>query len=433
MTKMKLTQKVVDSLDPISDGVLWDDDTPGLGLRTQRGKRSWVVRYRVAGVQRQKSLPGGLKLAKARQRADAIRAAAVEGIDRVAEGRAKAEADRREERAEAEAERREAELAKARSLGAIAEKYLKDAERRLRPASFKAAKLYLNGPKHWGQLHSRPADELTRRDILGVLEEWSGRVTAAQMLFHLSGCLSWGVERSLFDRNCAAGIKAPVEKVARERVLSDAEIRQLWKATGRGTAEEVEAQYFSVLRLLLLTGQRRGEVGGMTRPEIDLERGLWSLTGARTKNGLPHEVPLSSQAKAIILPALEQEGSMSSRQRRRAETSEDADAPTHVFGTNGFRSWGRYKDKLDLALKIPEWTVHDLRRTVVTGMAEIGIAPHIVEAIVNHVSGHKGGVAGVYNRAKYSKEKRVALQRWADHVERLVSDALASNVVSMAR
>lgn len=401
---MKLTQKVVDAISADSDGVTWDDETSGLGLRVQSRKKSWIVRYRVAGAQRQKSLPGGLSLKKARSRASEIRADAVRGVDTIAEGRAKAEADRRA-----------AEAAKARALGKLIEKYLADAEGRLRPASYKVAKLYLNGEKHWRPLHDRPADALDRRDIMEVLERWAGRVTAAQTLYHLSACLSWGVEHHLIERNCAAGIKPPVKKEARERVLSDAEIRQLWAATDGDTEDQLEANYHRVLRLLLLTGQRRGEMGDISRDELDLERGIWSMPGARTKNGLPHEVPLSRQVNDILTaPELPEEG--------------------RLFGKNGFKSWARFKTKLDAKLAIPEWTPHDLRRTAVTHMAEIGIAPHIIEAIVNHVSGHKGGVAGVYNKAKYSQEKRAALQRWADHVEALAVGAKAdATVVPMRR
>jgi integrase len=393
---MKLTQKAVDGIGLDPDRVLWDDDTPGLGLRVQSRKKSWIVRYRVAGVQRQKSLPGSLTLAKARQLAGAVRAAAVEGVDRIAEGRAAAETARRE-----------AEAARSRSLGAIVEKFLADAERRLRPASYKVAKLYLDGEKHWRELHDRPADGLSRREIMVVLERWDGRVTAAQMLAHLSACLSWGVERELIERNCATGIKAPVEKVARERVLTDAEMRQLWAATAGDDA------YSKILRLLLLTGQRRGEVGGMRRAELDFERETWNLSGDRAKNKLPHVVPLPRQALELLqAPGL---------------------GGDYLFGKSGFGDWWRAKSRFDKVLGLPAWTVHDLRRTAITSMCEIGIAPHIVEAIVNHVSGHKGGVAGVYNKAKYSQEKRTSLQRWADHVERVVSGQPAANVVSMAR
>ena len=237
-----------------------------------------------------------------------------------------------------------------------------------------------------------------------VLERWDGRVTAAQMLSHLSACLSWGVERELIERNCAAGIKPPVEKTARERVLLDDELRAVWNAAG-------DNAFGRIIKVLILTGQRRGEVGGMRRAELDFDRDTWGLPGARTKNKLAHAVPLARQVREIL-------------------ERQDGDP---LFGKLGFTDWSRAKVDLDARLNLPPWTVHDLRRTAVTGMAEIGIAPHIVEAVVNHVSGHKGGVAGVYNKAKYSTEKRAALQRWADYVERLVSGQSVANVVAMAR
>src|SRR5215203_6660620 len=113
----------------------------------------------------------------------------------------------------------------------------------------------------------------------------------------------------------------------------------------------------------------------------------------------------------------------------------DAEGRTYVFGhrDRGFVAWDRCKAKLDIALQLPRWTLHDLRRTCVTGMAEIGIAPHVIEAVVNHVSGHKGGVAGIYNRATYAAEKRAALERWADHLERVVTGEAAANVVAFGR
>jgi integrase len=391
---VKLTQKAVDGIGLAEDRVVWDEDAPGLGLRVQSGKRTWIVRYRVGGVSRQKSLDGFLKLARARAEAAEIRTSAKRGADVIAEGRTKAAA-----------ERRQGEAAKARSLGTIVEKYLADAERRLRPASYKVAKLYLTGARYWQQLHHRPADDLGRREIQAVLEPWNGKITAAQMLAHLSACLTWGVDQVLLERNCATGIKPPVQKVARERVLSDGELRQIWAATAGDDA------YFKILRLLLLTGQRRGEVGGMRRAEFDFDRDLWSMGSSRTKNKLPHDVPLSRQVKAILEL---QEGDP-------------------LFGKGGFTDWYRSKVELDAQLNLPSWTVHDLRRTVVTGMAEIGVALHIVEAAVNHISGHKGGVAGVYNRAKYSTEKRAALQRWADHVELIVAGEPAANVVLFGR
>ena len=209
-----MTQKLVDGVALDSDAVIWDHDAPGLGLRVQAGKRSWVVRYRVAGVSRQKSLPGNLPLKRARARAAEIRTGAAGGVDVVEAGRATAETARRQ-----------AEVAKARSLGAIVELYLADAEKHLRLASLRVARMYLRG--QWKALHARPADELTRREVVAVLEPYAGRRTSIQLLRHLSACLSWGMERGLLERHAATGIKPPAQLTSRDRVLTGAELRTI--------------------------------------------------------------------------------------------------------------------------------------------------------------------------------------------------------------
>lgn len=425
---VSLSQKLVDVLPLDQDGVTWDDDTPGLGLRVQRGKRSWVVRYRVAGVQRQKTLPGGLRLAKARDEANKLRTAAtVDSVDRVAEGRAAAAAKRKAE--QAERSRRQ------RVLSKVVEAYLAGPAAKLAPRTLVEVRRYLS--EAWKPLHESDPDQLERRTIVAELERIAkerGPIASNRARAYLSMCLSYGVERGLLDRNVMIGIKRLEREVTRERVLTGSELRALWEATDAAT------DYGRIVRLLLLLGQRREEVGGMLRPELDLAQAMWHLPGERTKNGLPHDVPLPRQALALI-------ETVPTRERRALVFGE---------GEGPFSGWSQSKVRLDQRiarqraearlgrpLKPGEktepadaptpWTLHDLRRTVVTGMAEIGIAPHIVEAVVNHISGHKGGVAGVYNRAKYSQEKRAALQRWADHVEGIVAGERAGNVVAFGR
>jgi integrase len=161
--------------------------------------------------------------------------------------------------------------------------------------------------------------------------------------------------------------------------------------------------------MLVLTAQRREEVGGLRWDEVRDE--MIVLSGERTKNKRTHIIPLSDPARDII-----------AAQPRTGE---------YVFGRQ-FVSWSHRKLWLDNQLKLDPWTVHDLRRSAATHMAEIGIAPHIIEAILNHVSGHKAGVAGIYNRASYDREKRVALATWADHVLATV-EARPANVVPMRR
>ena len=283
---MKLTQKAVDGIGLEEDRVVWDDDAPGLGLRVQSGKRSWIVRYRVGGVQRQKSLDGHLKLAKARAEAAEIRTSAKRGADIIAEGRAQAEATRRE-----------AEAAKARSLGAIVEKYLVDAEKRLRPASFKVARLYLTGARYWQQLHHRPGRRPgPARDPggAGALERQGHRRADARPSERVPdlGRRAQPARAQLRHRHQAAG--------ARRSPASACSPTPRCGSSGPRTAGDDGRTYAKILRLLLLTGQRRGEVGGMRRAELDFDRDIWSLPGARTKNKLPHDVPLSRQVKAIL-------------------------------------------------------------------------------------------------------------------------------------
>ena len=399
---MRLSQKVVDGIALAEDRVVWDDDAPGLGLRVQAGKRSWVVRYRIAGVSRQKSLPGNLPLKQARSRAAEIRAAAAGGLDVVETGRVAA----------VEA-RKKVEAAKARSLGTIVEAYLAAAPTHLRPASLRLARMYLR--KHWSSLHDRPADELGRREVVACMQPYAGRVTAIQMLRHLSACLTWAVDQGLLERHAATGIKPPAEPTRRERVLNESEIRAVLAAAGAAANGGFRSGFGDVVKLLLLTGQRRGEVGGMRWDEVDLDRAVWNLPAARTKNALPHSVPLSRQAVAIL--------------RRRVNPDR-----VHVFGARdtGILVWQACRDGFAKPLGLPHWTLHDLRRTCVTGMAEIGVAPHVIEAVVNHVWGHKGGIAGIYNRAQYVEEKRTALQRWADHLDRIVSGETTANVLAFA-
>jgi integrase len=149
----------------------------------------------------------------------------------------------------------------------------------------------------------------------------------------------------------------------------------------------------------LLTAQRRNEIGKLAWSEIDLDRKLIMLPAERVKNSRNHEVPLSTQALAIL-----------ARQPRSGD---------FVFGGHGQGGWAEGKAKLDQRAGIALWRLHDLRRTAATQLGELGVQPHYIEAILNHYSGHRSGVAGVYQRAKYADEMRSALQRWADHVDKI--------------
>jgi integrase len=194
-------------------------------------------------------------------------------------------------------------------------------------------------------------------------------------------------------------------------VLTNSEIGDFWKA-----AEAVGDSATAILKLLLLSGCRLREVAEMRRDELSDDGVTWNLPGARTKNRKPHVVPLPPLARDILASVKLIEGC------------------PYVFSTTGkspVQGWSKIKDRLDVAMKpTTPWVLHDLRRTAATGMAELGIAPHIVEAVLNHVSGARAGVAGTYNRAAYAPEKKAALERWGDHVDALVSGRKA-NVVTL--
>ena len=308
---------------------------------------------------------------------------------------------RREERAAAKSAQETIKQSKDKCLGLIVPMYLAHAATKLRASSFRCAKLYLT--KHWNHLHEAIADAITRSEIRLALHTYENRTTSAQMLRHLSACLSWACEQEMIERNVCVGIKAPVHQFPRDRVLLDDELKTLWEATDGST----DTIFSAIVRLLLLTGQRKQEIAGLQRREVDLDRKRILLPGARTKNGKPHEIPLCRQAMDIL--------------QRTMSNSEC------LFKVP---SWSGAKARLDKRCQFATpFVIHDLRRTAVTRMAEIGVAPHVIEAVVNHLSGHKAGVAGVYNHARYTDEKRNALQRWANHIDEIVSGRNRSKIL----
>jgi integrase len=231
----------------------------------------------------------------------------------------------------------------------------------------------------------------------------------------LSNLFRFALKNRKVVTNPCSDVEHPGAPPARQRALSETEVKLFWKA-----CEQIET-YGPLFQLLLLTGQRLGEVTGMTRAELSEDGTLWTLPGSRTKNHLPHTVPLPPLAQSIIerVPRVE-------------------NPHGYVFTVSGKKLTGFSKAKpaLDRIMatlanrSVEAWRLHDLRRTCATRMAELGILPHIIEAVLNHVSGHKAGVAGTYNVATYAAEKKAALERWAVHVQGLVSGRQA-NVVSL--
>jgi integrase len=390
------------------DVQVFDDDLAGFGIRKfDSGQASYFVKFNVGPQQRRKTLGKVLRgnLKAMRLEASTILAKARLGTDVVADARAAASKH-------------------TVTLGQIVPKYLEAREGELRPKSYVETKRYLDC--HWEPLHQQAIDLITRQDVVGVvddLERSSGKVAADRARVALSGLFGWAIDRGYLDNNPTLNVRSRAQNGARSRVLSEAELVEIWRACdGAG-------DFGSIVRLLILTGQRRGEFGDLVWSEVDLDKRQINLPEHRTKNGRPHIVPLSSEALEVLNGVVR---------------DEDRDL---LFGrgAGGFGGWSKSKAELNAriskararaahkakATPMPAWTLHDLRRSFVTHISERGIAqPHVVEAIVNHVSGAKAGVAGVYNRASYLAEKRQALEVWGEHITALVGGS-KSNVVAL--
>ena len=227
-----------------------------------------------------------------------------------------------------------------------------------------------------------------------------GPTAANRVGSSLAAYFAWCVREGWLDVNVAATINKLHEET-RARVLTDDELRQIWQATGG------DDPYSAIVRLLMLLGCRRAEIGGLLWGEIDFDAATITLPAGRVKNALEHVIPLPTAAAEIL-----------KAQRR--------DGRDHVFsdrGPHGFRSWSRGKAALDARTGISShWTLHDLRRTFSTRMnGKLGVAPHIVERLLNHISG-RSAISRIYNRAIYASEKAAALALWAEHLTALVED-----------
>lgn len=396
----KLTPQLIKALTPPATGnrIEWDTQERGLGIRiTAAGHRAWVLRYVVQGRERRLTLGDhpDLSLTAAREMARERKGEVIKGADPLARKQAAKDA---------------------LTLGRVVELYVArhvttTQKARTQIETRRALEM------HWRPLHRLPLAMISRAEVAARLAELaagSGPVAANRARAQLSALYRWAIGQGMAEINPVAGTIKPGAEAPRDRVLTAEELRAIWRACG-------DDDHGRIVRLLMLTGQRREEVAGMTWREVDRDGAVWRLPAQRTKNGKPHEVPLSDQALAVLSGVKPRHG--------RELLFGESDGP--------FSGWSRCKARLDeriarragaaghdqptAADEPAPWVLHDLRRTMVTGMAELGVQPHIIEAVVNHVSGHKAGVAGVYNRATYAREKREALALWGQHVATLVA------------
>ena len=373
-----------------SEILAFDDALPGFGIRIREGgSRTWIYQYKLGLKHRRITLGhvSALKPAAAREQAAKLHAQVRLGQDPAgikAESRAHAD----------------------ETFGACVRLFLTWQRGRVR--AIRETERHL--VKNLASLHGLPIAKVDQRTIAAQLARITARGSPTQAnrtRASLSKFFNWACGEGLTENNPAALCNRNPEQ-SRDRVLTREEIRKVWAALP-------DNDYGAIVKLLVLTGQRAAEISDLRWDEIDFEHNVISLPGSRTKNKRPHRIPMSATARALL----------EARPRNGRE---------FVFGIGqkrGFTGWSRAKTNLDEVVKIPSWRIHDCRRSTATHMNEIGIPPWIVEAILNHVSGHKSGISGTYNRALYESEKANALSRWDAALAAIIEGRDGSNVTPL--
>lgn len=256
-------------------------------------------------------------------------------------------------------------------------------------------------------LFAWPLDEIKRPDVVRVLDQIVADGTALRAnraLAALKKMLNWCVDRGVIETSPVVGLKPPAKEVARDRVLTTKELVTCWNA-----ATKEGAPFEQFVHMLILTGQRRGEVAEMRWSEIDFDNALWTIPAKRAKNATTHVVPLAPLALSIL---------------RGLPRYLNSDFVFTTTGKTPISGFGRLKRRFDEALPddTEDWRFHDIRRTTATNMAILGVQPHVIEAVLNHKTGIVSGVAAVYNRHAYFNEKREALERWAVRVKEISNE-----------
>jgi integrase len=375
MATHKITVSAVKKL-ATEGGWIWDTDCAGFGARRQTKDVHFYLRYRLGGKQWMKRI-GRLGSPHTPETARQI---ARVGLGEVAAGKHPTFGNGQA-------------TAQGETFGKLIPRFLDRKRAELRPRTF--AELARHLTQHAAPLNGLRLGEIDKRTIaqrLDEIETGSGGVTRNRVRVSLSAFFNWAGRQALVEGNPCRGTDTAKER-RRDRVLSDPELAALWRALPANA-------FGDILRLLILTGQRRNEVARLEWREVDFAKGIIRLPAERTKNKHPHEIPLSGMAKSIL------------EARRKAGDG-------FVFGR--FSAWYKAKTNLDHRCAIPQWTLHDLRRTCATGLGNLRVPPHVIETVLNHRGGHKAGVAGTYNHSAYPEEVREALARWADHIAAITS------------
>jgi integrase len=427
---MKLTERKIEKLATEhgrKDRLVFDDAQRGLAVRiTASGGRTYLCQYTLHGHKWRVPLgsSSALSLSKAREAAAAI-------MGDVAKGRNPAF-----QRKEAAATERARRVRNRLTLRVLIEDWNRThlVGRRPSYAAEAVRALHYAFADHLDDA----AEDLDRTAVVRALDALAGRrkrkdgdgghkskggAITGRTAAYGRAAFAWAVKRGALSVNPFADLPIAKSVVKRERVLSDTEIAEIWRAAG-----DAASPYGRIIRLLILTGQRRGEVAGMTWSEISEDLTTWTLPAERTKNGVAHTVPLSVPVRDFLKGMLPAEA----KEAKRALNDWRASGALVLPGAVGtpFAGWSKAKRALDKAImderakaaagtaraSLTSWSVHDLRRTVATGLQRLGVRLEVTEAVLNHISGSRGGIAGVYQRHDWASEKRAALDAWATHV-----------------
>ncbi|RWQ46998.1 MAG: site-specific integrase [Mesorhizobium sp.] len=383
---------------------IWDSKVKGFGVRVSpKGTKTFVLLYRFEGRPRRYTIARypDLSLADARDKAQAAKGKIANGID-------------------PQSEKKKEKRKLADRVDALVGQFI-DAVREGDGFDKKwdSWKLVERSLKEYlvSQYGTRSVHHVTKADIKSALKRIvaMGHPQAANTAFwYMRAFFNWCRKEDVIAVSPCDGLDNPAPIKTRERVVSDAELAAIWKGC-EPAPDEVGYPFGSIVRLLMLTGQRRTEVAAMRWSELDLDAGNWEIPGDRTKNENATMIPLSTLAIRILrgVPKIK-------------------DSP-FVFPARGnkdshFSGYAKGKKRLDDYTAIDDeplenWTLHDLRRTLATNLGERQVPPHVIEHILNHSAASMTGVSKIYNRYAYGKEKRDALQLWADHIEKLVKQA----------
>jgi integrase len=415
MPRVNLTDKFVSSAKPEGDDVqtdYFDEKTPGLALRVSDGKRAWSFIFTSPKDGKRARLTLGsypsTSLVGARTRA-------------------------REARAQLDESKDPRDVFAAQEAGAMTVGMLVDCWRPKRDRRFAETKQRIErnvipviGSVRLADVHRR---DVTR--VIGPILAREAPSQANQVFRNLRAMFNWAVEKGYLDHSPMDGLVEPAEETPRTRVLSVDEIRTLWNVLPDAISNSVAVR--RIVKLVLLTGQRPGEVTGMRRSELDLKARVWSMPGARTKNGHPHAVPLTDSAIEIIQAAL---ADIDAKGECLFPTSEPGERLPHINPRAVARTLSRAHKSSTAHPKgrfgMTPWAAHDLRRTALTGLAELGVAPIVIGSVANHRTVTKASVTfASYVQYDYSKEKREALDLWDKRVVALVAHTGTAEIVAL--